>query len=203
MRRLPGPLLVLWSCSRPRLSPRIRRRGSRGSLSTSARRCRSFRATICNWPRAAVSTTSRSCRGADSASRSVLHVYVLRVKVITFGLGAEFARAKSSQTPATGSTLPAMDEQFSTSSPQLSLNFGNGWVELSERRPGHVDVVLVPTGQPTGTGRRRADQDAQLRRRRALVREIAPRLQPRRAVLRHQPRQLAHQSPVSAPASPQ
>src|SRR5262249_18524806 len=68
------------------------------------------------------------------------HIYLLRVKAITFGLGAEFAASRSRQTPqegaisaTTGQLLRPSEERFSTVSPQLSFNFGNGngWSYLS------------------------------------------------------------------------
>jgi outer membrane protein with beta-barrel domain len=71
--------------------------------------------------------------GAGLGVQVGAHVYVLRIKVITFGLGAEAAVGRARQTPASGSTLKPTEERFSTFAPQLSFNFGNGhgWSYLS------------------------------------------------------------------------
>ncbi|PYR34996.1 MAG: hypothetical protein DMF93_22480 [Acidobacteria bacterium] len=83
------------------------------------------------------------------------HVYVLRVKAITFGLGAEFAAGRSRQTPqadatsaTTGRLLRPSEERFSTIAPQLSFNFGNGhgWSYLSGGL-GTSNWAVVPQGQ--------------------------------------------------------
>jgi len=62
------------------------------------------------------------------------HLYVLRLKAITFGVGGEFATSRASQTPAAGvvSVRPAK-ERFTSLAPQLSFNFGtgHGWSYLS------------------------------------------------------------------------
>jgi hypothetical protein len=82
------------------------------------------------------------------------HVYLLKVKVITFGLGAEFAASRARKTPdaATAAASPVAlrpsEERFSTFSPQLSFNFGtgHGWSYLS----GGVGIsnwAIVPEGQ--------------------------------------------------------
>jgi hypothetical protein len=83
------------------------------------------------------------------------HVYPLHFKAVTFGIGGEFAAARSSQTPpagaidpTTGLPLKATQERFSTVSPQLSLNFGtgHGWSYLSAGL-GTSNHALVPEGQ--------------------------------------------------------
>jgi hypothetical protein len=83
------------------------------------------------------------------------HIYLLKIKAVTFGIGAQFAASRARQTPlasaatTTATTTPrAAEERFSTFSPQLSLNFGNGhgWSYLS----GGIGVsnwALVPDGQ--------------------------------------------------------
>ena len=62
------------------------------------------------------------------------HLYVLRLKAITFGVGGEFVTSRASQTPAAGveSVRPAK-ERFTSLAPQLSFNFGtgHGWSYLS------------------------------------------------------------------------
>jgi hypothetical protein len=83
------------------------------------------------------------------------HVYLLRVKAITFGLGAEFAASRSRQTPQEGATsattgrpLRPSEERFSTIAPQLSFNFGtgHGWSYLSGGL-GTSNWAVVPQGQ--------------------------------------------------------
>jgi hypothetical protein len=68
-----------------------------------------------------------------------LHLYPLRTRVVTVGLGGELAIGRARQTPAAGATasgvtpLRAAEEHITSLSPQLSLNFGNGsgWSYLS------------------------------------------------------------------------
>jgi hypothetical protein len=80
------------------------------------------------------------------------HVYLLRVKAITFGVGAEFAAGRARQTPDTSAspstTLRPVEERFSTIAPQLSFNFGNGhgWSYLSGGL-GTSNWAVVPEGQ--------------------------------------------------------
>jgi hypothetical protein len=60
------------------------------------------------------------------------HLYLLHVKVITFGVGAEFAAGRSRQAATTVNPV-GTEERFTTFAPQLSFNFGNGhgWSYLS------------------------------------------------------------------------
>jgi len=90
------------------------------------------------------------------------HLYLLKVKAVTFGIGAEFAASRARQTPtATATTTPtttpttptttrlrSAEERFSTFAPQLSLNFGTGrgWSYLSGGL-GVSNWALVPEGQ--------------------------------------------------------
>ena len=77
------------------------------------------------------------------------HVYPLRWKVITVGLGGEFASARASQTPLDStSTLRAATETFQTIAGDLSFNFGtgNGWSYISGGI-GTSTRSLVPEGQ--------------------------------------------------------
>jgi hypothetical protein len=92
--------------------------------------------------------------GSGLGVQASAHVYLLKVKVITFGIGAEFAASRARKTPdaATASsttlTLRPSEERFSTFSPQLSLNFGNGhgWSYLSGGI-GIANWAVVPEGQ--------------------------------------------------------
>ncbi len=91
--------------------------------------------------------------GAGLGIQAGAHFYLLKIKAVTFGIGAEFAASRARQTPAASTTtatttLRASEERFSTFSPQLSLNFGTGrgWSYLS----GGIGVsnwALVPQGQ--------------------------------------------------------
>jgi len=87
--------------------------------------------------------------------QAAAHVYLLKVKVITFGIGAEFAASRARKMPAAGAVsstsgrlLRPSEERFSTFSPQLSLNFGNGhgWSYLSGGI-GIANWAVVPEGQ--------------------------------------------------------
>ena len=77
--------------------------------------------------------------GSGLGAQIALHVYPLRTRLVTVGLGGELAIGRARQTPlpgatAAGATPPRASEETITSlSPQLSLNFGNGsgWSYLS------------------------------------------------------------------------
>jgi hypothetical protein len=82
--------------------------------------------------------------GADAG----LHVYVFKWKAVTFGLGAQGTVGRGT-TPAQGTSVRAVTERFSSFTPQLSFNFGDGegWSYIS----GGIGVaqrVIVPTGAP-------------------------------------------------------
>jgi hypothetical protein len=81
--------------------------------------------------------------GADAG----LHVYLLRWKALTIGLGGQvtFAQAKSDAVPV--ASLRSVTERFTSMAPQLSLNFGtgNGWSYLSVGR-GTSAWWIVPDG---------------------------------------------------------
>ena len=77
--------------------------------------------------------------GSGLGAQIGLHVYPLRTRLVTFGLGGELAIGRARQTPLAGVTvagvvpLRAAEEKITSLSPQLSLNFGNGsgWSYLS------------------------------------------------------------------------
>ena len=77
--------------------------------------------------------------GTGLGAQFGVHVYPVRTRIVTIGLGGELAIGHSSQTPlpATDSTgtnpLRPSEEHLTSLSPQLSLNFGNGsgWSYLS------------------------------------------------------------------------
>jgi hypothetical protein len=77
------------------------------------------------------------------------HFYLLKIKVVTIGVGAEAAVGRATQTPpTTTSSLRPAEERFSTFAPQLSLNFGtgHGWSYVSGGI-GYSNWALVPQGQ--------------------------------------------------------
>jgi hypothetical protein len=78
--------------------------------------------------------------GSGLGAQIGLHLYPLRTRVVTFGLGGEIAIGRARQTPLAGATqgdgvtpLRPAEERITSLSPQLSLNFGNGsgWSYLS------------------------------------------------------------------------
>ena len=79
-----------------------------------------------------------------------LHVYPLRWRVITFGVGGEVAVGRATKTPNVDTTvaLRSAREVFRTIAPQLSFNFGNGngWSYLSGGL-GRSTWAIVPEGQ--------------------------------------------------------
>ena len=72
--------------------------------------------------------------GTGLGLQAGLHLYPLRFRVISFGIGGEVVTSRAKQTPAAGSgNLHATEEHFRSIAPQLSFNFGNGhgWSYLS------------------------------------------------------------------------
>lgn len=77
--------------------------------------------------------------GSGLGAQIALHLYPLRTRLVTFGLGGELAIGRARQTPAAGATVAGVtplrpaEERITSLSPQLSLNFGNGsgWSYLS------------------------------------------------------------------------
>ena len=89
--------------------------------------------------------------GAGWGLQAGAHLYPLRIKAITFGLGGEVAATRARQTPLssgdTQSSRPS-EERFRTAAAQLSLNFGTGrgWSYLSGGI-GQSTWAIVPEGQ--------------------------------------------------------
>jgi hypothetical protein len=67
--------------------------------------------------------------GADLA----VHLFPLRVRAVTVGVGGRLVSARARRTPSASSGFRAVTERFTYLGPQLSLNFGtgNGWSYLS------------------------------------------------------------------------
>jgi len=88
--------------------------------------------------------------GAGLGLQVGAHLYVLRWRVITLGIGGEFATGHASRTPPEGSTdLVATTERFQSLGTQLSFNFGNGngWSYISGGI-GQSTWLLEPAGTP-------------------------------------------------------
>jgi len=94
--------------------------------------------------------TSRKMELAELPGRGLgvqlgAHLYLLRLKAITFGIGGEFVSSRASQTPPAVQTPPPgqtgtgtiplrpTKERYTSIAPQISFNFGtgHGWSYLS------------------------------------------------------------------------
>jgi len=88
--------------------------------------------------------------GAGLGVQIAAHVYPLKWRVITFGIGGEVAGSRSRYTPPENNTtgLRSTEEKFLTAAPQLSFNFGNGhgWSYLSGGI-GLSQWSLIPDGR--------------------------------------------------------
>ena len=92
--------------------------------------------------------------GPSLGAQVSLHLYPLRTRVVTFGIGGELAIGRARQTPLTPATtatnvtlLRPSEEQFTSIAPQISLNFGtgSGWSYLSGGL-GQSTWLLAPEG---------------------------------------------------------
>jgi hypothetical protein len=81
--------------------------------------------------------------GVDGAA----HIYLLRLRVLTVGIGGNLMVGRSRSSPLAGTTGRAVTERFTSIAPQLSLNFGSGygWSYLSGGI-GQATWFLVPDG---------------------------------------------------------
>lgn len=93
--------------------------------------------------------------GSGLGAQIGVHVYPLRWRAITFGIGAEVAGSRSRFTPPENATvtLRSTEEKFLTAAPQLSFNFGNGhgWSYLSGGI-GLSQWSLIPEGREAFPG---------------------------------------------------
>jgi hypothetical protein len=74
--------------------------------------------------------------GAAIGGDLAVHVYPLRWRAVTFGIGGRVMGARARQVPAAAAdqtTLTPVTERFLTGAPELSFNFGsgNGWSYIS------------------------------------------------------------------------
>ena len=78
-----------------------------------------------------------------------VHVYLVRWRAMTIGIGGEYAASRATQTPLESVTVvrPA-EERFTSIAPQVSLNFGtgHGWSYISGGL-GTSTWSIVPQGQ--------------------------------------------------------
>ena len=104
---------------------------------------------------------SRDMRLAELPGRGLgvqvgVHLYPLRWRVITFGIGGELVASRARKNPAQGAMVPGQaatvlnpaEERFTSIAPQLSFNFGNGngWSYLSGGI-GQSTWAIVPEGR--------------------------------------------------------
>ena len=87
--------------------------------------------------------------GAGLGLQVGIHVYPVRWKAITLGLGGEYASTRARQAPGDGVIgVRAAEERFSSLTPQISFNFGTGrgWSYFSGG-VGNSKWSIVPQGQ--------------------------------------------------------
>jgi hypothetical protein len=91
--------------------------------------------------------------GTGLGLQAGLHLYPLRFRAVTFGIGGEVLTSRAKQTPPQGSeNVRPTEEHFRSIAPQISLNFGNGhgWSYLSGGL-GQSNWQLKVQGQPDST----------------------------------------------------
>jgi hypothetical protein len=87
--------------------------------------------------------------GSGMGMQVGLHLYPLKWKAITFGVGGELVLSRATQTPAAGvANVRPSEERFVSLAPQLSFNFGsgNGWSYISGGI-GQSTWAVTPEGQ--------------------------------------------------------
>jgi hypothetical protein len=87
--------------------------------------------------------------GSGLGVQVAAHVYPLRWRAITLGIGGELTAGRARQTPLAGvAGLRPSEERFVSVAPQLSFNFGtgNGWSYISGG-VGQAVWSIVPEGQ--------------------------------------------------------
>jgi hypothetical protein len=90
------------------------------------------------FPKDALLASSRGLNQAELPARALggniaVHIFPLKVRAVTFGLGGRLTMAQARQTPAAETNLRPVTERFTYLGPQLSFNFGTGagWSYLS------------------------------------------------------------------------
>lgn len=109
--------------------------------------------TVPRFPDNAVLAESRGISVAELPGSGIglqiaAHVYLVKIKIVTVGVGAEAVASRAHETPLAGTSLRAVTEQFRTLDGQVSLNFGsgNGWSYISGGI-GQAIWSIVPDGQ--------------------------------------------------------
>jgi hypothetical protein len=109
--------------------------------------------TVPNFPDSQQLADSRSLALGELPGRGLglhfgAHVYPLRWKIVTFGIGADVTLTRAHQSPEVisgGTSGRPVTEQFAQASPQLSFNFGkgSGWSYISGGiGPGQWSVIV-------------------------------------------------------------
>ena len=92
--------------------------------------------------------------GATIGGDLALHIYPLRWRAVTFGIGGRVMGARARQEPASVDTqtfvAAPVTERFLTGAPELSFNFGsgNGWSYISGGIGRSVWQVVPDGGEP-------------------------------------------------------
>jgi hypothetical protein len=118
-----------------------------------------------NFPSSAELATSRGLTdvtqlpGASLGGDVAVHLYPLRWRAVTFGIGGRVMGARGHQAPpAIGDAAPLtpVTERFLTAAPELSFNFGsgNGWSYISGGIGRSIWQVV-----PDGADRQDADEE--------------------------------------------
>lgn len=115
--------------------------------------------TVPRFPNAGTLAASHDLVVAELPGRGLglqvgAHVYLLRWRAVTFGLGGEFVTSRARKTPPTSqssgqmTSLRATEEKFSAVGSQLSFNFGNGygWSYISGG-VGKATWSVIPDGR--------------------------------------------------------
>jgi len=89
--------------------------------------------------------------GGNFGIDAAIHLYPLRWRAVTFGIGGQVTAARSHSTPDPSASpslgLRPVTEKFVSAAPQLSLNFGSGhgWSYISVG-VGQSQLSIVPDG---------------------------------------------------------
>jgi len=116
-----------------------------------------LRGTFPSFPSNAQLAASRGIAVADLPGLGLgvdigAHIYLVKWRAITFGVGGELMAVRAHATSATAGIQP-VTERFATLAPQLSFNFGSskGWSYLSGGIGGST-WSIVPEGSPPMPG---------------------------------------------------
>lgn len=104
-------------------------------------------------------TSEAQLPGSSLGAEVALHLYPLRWRAITFGIGGRVMGARARQVPTASADQPPLapvTEQFLTGAPEISFNFGsgNGWSYISGGIGRSIWQVV-----PDGADRQSADEE--------------------------------------------